>query len=140
MQKPPTQVMLLFRDSQPEAYRALSPEERQRLMQRWGAWLDELVAAGQLLHGQPLEQRGCVVSGAAGGLVTDGPFAESKEGVGGYLLLSVRDFAEAVAIAKQCPSLPLGLSVEVRPVAEFSPNLTELRGRPAAPGNETLHP
>lgn len=140
MKNPPLQVMLLFRDSRPEAYRALTHDERQQLMQRWGAWLDELTARGELLHGQPLELRGCVVSGAAGELVTDGPFAEAKEGVGGYLLLSVGDFAEAVAIARQCPSLPLGLSVEVRPVAEFSPNLTELRGRPAAPRNDPFSP
>lgn len=127
---PRAQVMLLFRDSRPEAYRALSPEERQRLVQRWRDWYDGLAARGQVLHGQPLEPTGCVVSGATGEIVADGPFAETKEGVGGYFLLSVASFAAAVKIARRCPSLPLGISVEVRPVAAFSPNLTELCGQP----------
>jgi hypothetical protein len=55
----------------------------------------------------------------------DGPFAESKEAVGGYFLLDVADMNEALAIAKQCPSLALGASVEVRPVAEVCPTFRQ---------------
>ena len=61
---------------------------------------------------------GKVVSGADGRLVVDGPFAESKEAIGGYFLIAVADFDEAVAIAKQCPGLKYGAAVEIRPVAE----------------------
>jgi hypothetical protein len=64
--------------------------------------------------------------------VTDGPFAETKEIVGGYFFLSVADLDEATAIAQHCPGLPLGLTVEVRPVAECSPVLEGVPGRPPA--------
>jgi hypothetical protein len=71
-----------------------------------------------------------VVSGIAGERVTDGPYAEGKEVVGGYFFLTVKDLDEATAIAKQCPGLALGLTVEVRPVAAVSPVLTGVKGRP----------
>jgi hypothetical protein len=58
--------------------------------------------------------------------VSDGPFAESKEAVGGYFLLQVNTFDEAVAIAQECPGLPYGVKVEVRPVAEVCPLVEEL--------------
>ena len=50
--------------------------------------------------------------------MANGPFAESKEAIGGYFLLQVDDLDEAVEIAKQCPGLDYGIDVEVRPVAE----------------------
>ncbi|MBI2515447.1 MAG: hypothetical protein HYV95_00900 [Opitutae bacterium] len=123
--------LLIFRDSNPGIYRTLTPERRQRLVQEWNAWYDDLAAQGKVQQGHPLEPGGRVVSGPRGEVVTDGPYAEAKEAVGGYFFLQVADLDEATAIAKHCPSLPLGLSVEVRPVAEFSPTLRELRGRPA---------
>ena len=49
--------------------------------------------------------------------MADGPFAESKEGIGGYFPLHVDDINEAVEIAKQCPDLDYGIDVEVRPAA-----------------------
>ncbi|MGH7946954.1 MAG: YciI family protein, partial [Opitutaceae bacterium] len=52
----------------------------------------------------------------------------TKEVVGGYFFLSVADLDEATEIAKMCPGLPLGLTVEVRPVVEVSPVLTGVRG------------
>lgn len=125
----PSSFLLIFRDSQPEAYGRLSPEERQRLVQQWNAWYDGLAVQGKVLHGNPLEPQGRVVSGPAGQSVRDGPYAEGKEVVGGYFWLSVADIDEATAIAQKCPSLPIGISVEIRPVAEFSPVLKELRGR-----------
>ncbi len=74
---------------------------------------------------------GRLVSGPQGQRVTDGPFAEAKEVVGGYFLLTVADIDEATEIAKGCPGLPLGLVVEVRPVADASPVLEGVKGRPA---------
>jgi hypothetical protein len=53
-----------------------------------------------------------------GGVVTDGPFAETKEALGGYYLIEAADLDEAIAIAKQCPA-PYG-AVEVRPILTFS--------------------
>jgi hypothetical protein len=67
----------------------------------------------------PLQNQGKIVSGKQGRTVADGPFAESKEAIGGYFFLQVADMNEAVEIAKQCPGLEFGAQVEVRPVAEM---------------------
>jgi hypothetical protein len=78
------------------------------------------------LAGNPLEPTGKVVSGRNGHVV-DGPFAESKQAVGGYSLLAVPDLDEAVAIARGCPGLPYGAKIEVRPVAGECPIAMEAR-------------
>ena len=116
--------LLLFRDAGSEAYRALSAEQRQQLLEEWMAWYDGLVSAGKVQSGHPLEPVGRVVS-SVGGRVVDGPYAEAKEAVGGYFFLTVDSIEEATEIAKQCPSLRLGLPmhVEVRPVADMCPVL-----------------
>ena len=64
--------------------------------------------------------------------VTDGPFAESKEAIGGYFLLLVKDRNEAVEIAQECPTLKYGLTVEVRPVADDLDALLHALGLKAA--------
>jgi Uncharacterized protein conserved in bacteria len=120
--------LLIFRETSPDAYKSLSPEQRQQLLDRWNAWYDGLAAAGKVQHGHPLEPEGRIVS-ARGERVVDGPFAEAKEAIGGYFFLTVPSIEEATEIAKQCPSLSLGLTVEVRPVAEFCATLG-VRGRP----------
>ena len=68
-----------------------------------------------------LERKGAIVSGVNGHIVTDGPFAESKEAVGGYLVLDVETIEEAIAIAQSSPGLAYGGSIEVRPLAEECP-------------------
>ena len=122
--------MLLFRNAGPDTHRHLSPAQRDELTQQWNNWYEGLAAKGKVQHGRPLGLEGRVVSGANGQLVTDGPYAETKEVVGGYFFLKVADLDEATEIAKQCPGLPLGLTVEVRPVAEVSPVLKGVKGRP----------
>lgn len=122
--------LLLFRNAGPDVHAHLSPDERAELAQRWNDWYDGLAAEGKVQHGQPLELGGRVVSGARGERIVDGPYAEAKEIVGGYLYLTVADLDEATAIAQQCPGLPLGLTVEVRPLAGRSPVLDEVRARP----------
>jgi hypothetical protein len=72
---------------------------------------------------------GKTVSGKNGRVVTDGPFAESKEEVGGSLLLDVGTFEEALAIAKSYPALELGISIEVRPVLQECPVFKRIRKR-----------
>jgi hypothetical protein len=88
-------------------------------------WFERLGAQGKVIAGCPLEPEGKIVSGKNGRLIADGPFAESKEAIGGYFLLSVKTLDEAVAIAKECPGLTYGVQVEVRPVAEQCPLLAE---------------
>jgi hypothetical protein len=131
---PPTSsFLLLFRNAGPDTHADLSPEQRERLTQQWNDWYEGLAARGKVQHGRPLGLGGRVVSGARGQFVVDGPYAETKQVVGGYFFLTVRDLDEATEIAKNCPGLPLGLTVEVRPVAEVSPVLEGVRGRPPAP-------
>ena len=127
---PTNPYLLIFRESSPDAYKSLSPEQRQQLLDRWNAWYDGLATAGKVQHGHPLEPEGRIVS-ARGERVVDGPFAEAKEAIGGYFFLTVSSLEEATEIAKQCPSLQYGLVVEVRPVAEFCATLG-VRGRAVA--------
>jgi hypothetical protein len=110
--------LLLFTDSTPERYEAMSYEERRAALERWNDWCDSLAAEGKLKGGNTLAPEGRVVSRAGGTRAVDGPFAEAKELVGGYFLLDVESLEEATAIAEQCPNLPYGMVVEVRPVSE----------------------
>ncbi|WP_438483033.1 YciI family protein [Oleiharenicola lentus] len=122
--------MLLFRNAGPAAHAHLTAEERAQLTQRWNDWYDSLATQGKVHQGRPLALEGRVVS-EKNGRIIDGPYAESKEAIGGYFILNVATLAEATEIAKQCPGLPIGLEVEVRPLADVSPVLSEVRGRPA---------
>ena len=115
MNEPKSEYLLLFRNN--SWYEQLSPEEIQRVMTDWMSWFDGLVAEGRCLGGQSLEHDGQVVRGAERS-VTDGPYAESKESVAGYFILLVDNGAEAVEIAKLCPGLPYGATVEVRKLME----------------------
>ncbi len=110
--------MLIFRDETPESYERLSPAERKASLDRWNAWYDSIAGEGKMQHGHPLQAGGRVVSGRRSAAVLDGPFSEAKEAIGGYFLITARDLDEATAIARRCPNLEYGMSVEVRPVAE----------------------
>jgi len=99
----------------------LSPEEMQKVFEQWMGWFKRLTGEGKAVGGNPLQPSGKIVSGKNGRTVTDGPFAESKEAIGGYFLLQVDGAEEAVAIARECPGLPYGVRVEVRPLAEVCP-------------------
>ena len=120
--------LLLFRNAGWETHGHLNADQQVALAQQWNAWYAGLAAQGKVAHAQPLELGGRVVSGPRGETVTDGPFAEAAEVVGGYFLLTVADLDEATAIARQCPGLPLGLTVEVRPIAAVSPVLPAVQG------------
>ena len=119
------EYLLLFRGN--EWYNSLSPEQLQKAMTDFKAWFDRLTEQGKLKAAQPLVREGKIVSGKNGRIVADGPFAESKEAIGGYFLLAVSGLDEAVAIAKTCPSLEYGTQVEVRPVAEDCPMAARAR-------------
>jgi hypothetical protein len=114
-----SEYLLLFRGT--NWHRGLSPEEIQKVMGQWKSWFDGLCEQGKAKAGHPLMNEGKVVSGKKGRVVADGPFAESKEAIGGYFFLEVRNLDEAVAIAKDCPGLDYGAIVEVRPVAPECP-------------------
>ena len=90
-----------------------SPEEMQAHMQRWGEWMQKVQA-----EGFPLQDAGKVV-GKDGRVVTDGPFAEGKELVGGFYIVTAKDYDAAVEIAQDFPDYDLGSVVEIREVMVF---------------------
>ena len=93
-----------------------SPEQMQQHIQKWVAWFKELGANGHLKDpGHPLEHNGKVVKGEQK-VVNDGPFAEAKDVVGGYIVVEARDLDHASELSKGCPILEVGGSVEVRPI------------------------
>lgn len=110
--------LLFFRNSGPETHAHLSPDERQRLVTNWNAWYDNLASQGKATEGQPLELETRVVSGAGGARVTDGPFAEAKEAIGGYVKLVVESLDEATQIAREHPGLAYGLIIEIREMTQ----------------------
>jgi hypothetical protein len=96
-----------------------SPEKAQQSMTKWRAWFKEMADQGQLKSiGQPLERVGSVVAGKKR-TVTDGPYAETKDVIGGFSLIEARDLEQAAKIASGCPILEFGGSVEVRPVLQL---------------------
>jgi hypothetical protein len=98
-----------------------SPEQMQRTMQKWVAWFKDLGAKGHLKDpGHPLEHTGKVVSGKQK-VVNDGPYAEAKDVVGGYIVVEAADLNQAMELSKGCPILEVGGSVEVRPNQKINP-------------------
>jgi hypothetical protein len=117
--------MLLFRGT--DWHKCHSPEEIQKVMDQWKVWFERLTNEGKAKAGHPLEPEGKIVSGKKGRFVADGPFAKSKEAIGGYFFLQVNSLDEAVAIAKECPGLEFGATVGVRPVAAECPMSQSIR-------------
>ena len=96
-----------------------SPSEGQQNMAKWMAWFQDLAAKGHVIdRGQPLENSGKLVH-SRNRTITDGPFAELKDVVGGFTLIKARDIDEAAELAKGCPYLDRGGDVEVRPVMKM---------------------
>lgn len=107
--------MLIFIGGDPSH---LSPEKQQAHMQKWFEWVEKLKNEKRYVSGEALQPGGKTVTGPKK-TVTDGPFAESKEVVGGYFVLMAKDLNEATAIAKDCPDYDLNGTVEVREVIKF---------------------
>lgn len=94
-----------------------APAELEKIMARFGVWMSGLHAQGLVAGTNGLGPTGKILHGAIGEtVVTDGPYAEAKEVVGGYVLLNVGTMKAALAIARKCPGLDYRMAVEVRPV------------------------
>jgi hypothetical protein len=119
-----SEYMLLFRGTHWD--KSLSPEELQNVMSQWTAWFDRLTQQGKIKSAHPLMDEGKIVTWKKGQTVADGPFAESKEAIGGYFLVQVSGLDEALEIAKECPVLRYGVAVEVRPVAAMCAHLQKV--------------
>lgn len=98
-------------------FKTASPQDMQENMQQWFAWVNDLKQKGIYAAGEALTPEGKTVHKQ--NVVTDGPFAESKEIVGGFFVVKANSLEEALEFAKGCPDLPLGGSVEVREVMKF---------------------
>ncbi len=114
MAKDTKEFLYLFRGGADAS--TLSPEQMQQTMNKWFAWMGELKSKGKFKAGEPLGDEGTVLSGKRGQTVTDGPFVEGKEEVGGYLIVFANHLGEATEMARGCPIYDNGGTVEVRPI------------------------
>ncbi|HEU4489460.1 MAG TPA: YciI family protein [Jiangellales bacterium] len=109
------QYMILIYETE-ESY--TSPEDWQRAMQEHGRFTEQVVElGGKIVGGEALEPTATATT-IRGDVVTDGPFVETKEALGGFYIVEARDLDHALAIAKLCPAG--GGGVEVRPVMDVS--------------------
>src|SRR5258708_6349639 len=93
----------------------MSPNEIQQHMQRWANWMETLSKQGIIEGGEPLEAAAKVIKGPQK-LVSDGPYIEAKEAIGGYVILKANTAEAAVEIAKSCPLFEVDGTVEVRQI------------------------
>lgn len=107
------EFLLLIRED--ASYGQLSVEEMQADIEKHMAWVEDLIAKGQFKDGNPLDSTGTHIKGKEK-IVTDGPYIESKECISGYYFLMANSLAEATEIAKDCPALELGATIELREV------------------------
>ncbi len=109
-----TKYMYLFRGGDARRIEQ-SPEEMQAHMEKWKTWMGSLAEKGQLVDGLPLAKEGKRVVGTDK-VVHDGPFAEGKEIVGGYLIVNAESLDQATDIANGCPIFEHDGEVEVREI------------------------
>ena len=92
-----------------------SPEQMQAMMKNWQDWLGSIAAQNKLVAaGNSLAPAGKVVK--TGNVITDGPYVETKEGVGGYSIIKADSIEEAAELSKGCPILAMKGNVEVREI------------------------
>ena len=96
----------------------LSPEEMQNRMGKWFAWGNKMESAGILKGGNALESSAKCISGKDR-TITDGPFADAKEIIGGYYIVDAKKMEDVVEIAQDFPDYDLGGTVEIREIMVF---------------------
>jgi hypothetical protein len=109
-------LLLIYNDEQ--QYWALGEEEREALYAEYGAFTQSIQESGNMLGGAQLQPTGSATSVRIRNgetLVTDGPFAETKEQLGGFYLVDANDVDEAIALAERIPAARNG-TIEVRPL------------------------
>ena len=113
--------MLLLYDS-PTAATEISPAQMQRIIEKYQAWADGLRAAGSYVGGDKLaDGDGRVLRGGREGVrVLDGPYAETKEVIGGYFAIRAASYDEAVRVARECPHLGYGGTIEIREIEQHA--------------------
>ena len=110
------QFMLILKET-PGAYKKLSPEEIQQMIQKYRAWAGKLAQAGKLGNSHKLMDEGGKIVATKNGrfTVVDGPYSEAKEVVGGYFIITAKDYAEAIELVRDHPHVPMG-TIDIREV------------------------
>ncbi len=108
--------MMLFRTEKNDNP-APSPEQMQEMVKTWQDWIGGIAAQGKFVATNALGGQGKTIQ--KGKPVTDGPYAEVKEIVGGYIIVKADNFDDAVELSRGCPTLAIGGSVEIRDVMVF---------------------
>ncbi len=111
MNEPPFEYLVISRGQWDKSF---SPQEIQKAIDQFYVWLDRLVGEGKMKPGQRLGVEGKTV--ARNNVVTDGPFGESKEVIGGYWFILAGSLEEAAKIAQGNPCQACGLFYEIRPI------------------------
>jgi len=115
----PSYMLLLY--DNPANWQNISPEEMQKALEKYMAWGTKLRNQGVLLGSHKLaEDVGKVLRGRTQPRVTDGPYSETKEVLGGYFLIQAANYNEAVDHTRDCPHLEYGGTIEVRQVDPMS--------------------
>jgi hypothetical protein len=109
---------VLFLREDTEKYKKLSPEEMQKVVQEHVGWANKLREENRFVAGDGLKTGGRMMT-VKDGRVTDGPFTETKDVIGGYYVIDAADFDQAVAISRECPALKMGDTVEVRQIMDY---------------------
>ena len=110
------QYLLIYRNDASQQFQP-SPEEMQAIMGQWGDFHKTLEEGGHLVASEALQTTGKVL--APGNVVTDGPYVEAKELVGGFTLIKAESMEKAVDLAKECPLHSGGEKIEVREIMKF---------------------
>ncbi|HEY8957335.1 YciI family protein [Chitinophaga sp.] len=109
--------MMIFRHA-PDPNREVSPEQMQAAIRQWQDWIGGIAAQGKFLSTAQLGKEAKTLR--AGNVITDGPYAEVKEIIGGYLIVKAASLDEAFALAEGCPILFMGGHVEVRDMIKMN--------------------
>ncbi len=102
-------LMLIREDI--DLYGKMTPEEMQKDIEKHVKWVEQLVKNGNFKNGNPLTPRGKHIKKK---IITDGPYIEVKEGISGFYFLLANSLEEAAEIAKGCPSIDIGATLEIR--------------------------
>ena len=119
-------MLLIYNDE--KAFGKMTEQERGALFQQYGQFTEGIRKSGAFVAGAPLQPSSTATTVRAKNgknVSTDGPFAETKEQLGGYYLVEAKNLDEALAIAGRIPSVGVGGVIEVRPIMDMEPPPTK---------------